>query len=203
MDAKQDPEAIARIMANVGRTIELDDAERDLFAGLLRPRRLARKAVLLSPGEVCRTMTYVVEGCMKVFNVGPDGTEHIVKFAVEDWWAFDIESFSVGTPCIYGIEAIEATNALTLSKADMELLYTRVPKFERFSRILFQNSYIALQRRVEQGLRLDASERYAEFRKKYPGLERRIPQKSVASYLGVTPEFLSSMRRRLVLQERS
>ncbi|HEX2616974.1 MAG TPA: Crp/Fnr family transcriptional regulator, partial [Flavobacteriales bacterium] len=146
---------------------------------------------------------YVLQGCVKVFNLDAQGTEHIVKFALEDWWAFDIESFALGTPCLYGIEAIEDTRTLTITKEDMEMLYTRVPKFERFSRLLFQNAYIALQRRVEQGLRMDASERYAAFRHKYPGLEKRIAQKHVAAYVGVTPEFLSAMRRKLALQERS
>ena len=108
----------------------------------------------------------------------------------------------MSTPCSYGIETIEASRTLNISKDDMEMLYERIPKFERFSRILFQNSYIALQRRVEQSLSMEASERYEQFRKKYPGLELRIPQKLVASYLGVTPEFLSTMRRKLTLSEK-
>lgn len=199
MDPRSDPQAFARITANLARSIALNADELALFAGVLRAREYPRKAVLLSRGEVCRTMTYVVEGCIKVFNVDADGVEHIVKFAPEDWWAFDIESFALGAPCLYGIETVEATRTLNIGKDDMEMLYASVPKFERFSRILFQNSYIALQRRVEQSLSLEASERYAQFRRKYPGLEVRIPQKLVASYLGVTPEFLSTMRRKLTL----
>jgi CRP-like cAMP-binding protein len=202
MDPRTDPQAFQRITGNIARTISLNVDELALFASILRLREHPRKTVLLSRGEICRNMAYVVEGCIKVFNVDDDGVEHIVKFAPEDWWAFDIESFAMGTPCSYGIETIEASRTLNISKEDMEMLYERIPKFERFSRILFQNSYIALQRRVEQSLSMEASERYAQFRKKYPGLELRIPQKLVASYLGVTPEFLSSMRRRLTLSEK-
>lgn len=193
-----DPLDLERITANLVRSISLNAEELALFASVLRPRSYSRKAVLLSPGEVCGSMAFVVEGLVKVFNVDSDGVEHIVKFAPADWWAFDIESFATGSPCSYGIETVEDTRTLSIGKVDMEMLYERVPKFERFSRILFQNSYIALQRRVEQSLSMEASERYAAFRKKYPGLELRIPQKLVASYLGVTPEFLSTMRRRLV-----
>ncbi|MBS1583664.1 MAG: Crp/Fnr family transcriptional regulator [Bacteroidetes bacterium] len=202
MDPRIGPDTVAAIAANVARTIALDAEELALFASVLRLREHPRKAVLLSRGEVCRTMHYVVEGCIKVFNVDDEGVEHVVKFAPEDWWAFDIESFALGVPCSYGIEAIEATRTLGIGKDDMEMLYRRVPKFERFSRILFQNAYIALQRRVEQSLSLEAGERYAAFRRKYPGLEARIPQKLVASYLGVTPEFLSTLRRRLLTEEK-
>jgi len=118
-------------------------------------------------------------------------------FAVEDWWTGDLYSFLTQTPATFNIDALEDTEVLQISKPNLEKLYESVPKFERFFRFQFQNAFVAQQQRIMQSLSFTAEERYLHFINKYPQLEQRIPQKQVAAYLGITPEFLSMLRRKL------
>ncbi|PSL33869.1 Crp/Fnr family transcriptional regulator [Dyadobacter jiangsuensis] len=185
-----------RILQNLAESIQLDTLETDFFLSLLQTQKLRRRDFLLQAGEVCRHQSFVVSGCLKVSYLDPAGAEHVVKFAPENWWAFDLESFAVQSGAFYSIQAIDDTEVLKISRANMDLLLDRVPKFEKFNRLMYQTAYIALQRRLTQNLASKADERYQQFQLKYPGLENRIAQKDIASYLGVTPEFLSSMRRR-------
>jgi CRP-like cAMP-binding protein len=118
-------------------------------------------------------------------------------FAVEEWWTGDLYSFLTQTPGNFIIDALEDTELLQISKDDLEKLYECVPKFERFFRLILQNAFVAQQQRINQNLSFTAEECYLHFIKKYPQLEQRLPQKQVAAYLGITPEFLSMIRRKL------
>lgn len=187
------------ILQNLAESIRLNAVETDFFLSLLHEQKLRRREYLLQAGEVCRYQSFVVSGCLKVFYLDPAGSEHVVKFAPENWWAFDLESFTLQSGAFYAIQAIEDTEVLKISRANMDLLLDRVPQFEKFNRLMYQTAYIALQRRVTQNLASKADERYQQFQVKYPGLQNRVAQKDIASYLGVTPEFLSSMRRREML----
>jgi CRP-like cAMP-binding protein len=184
------------IVKNVCRTIELDDDELKWFSSILETKSFANKDFVLKSGDICQFQTYVVSGCLKIYYTDNTGTEHIVKFAIEDWWAVDLQSFVVQTPALYSIQALENTNAIRISKTNYDRLHQRIPKFEKFSRLMFQNSYILLQNRMTQNLFETAEEKYRHFSEKYPGLELRITQKDIASYLGITPEFLSILRRK-------
>src|SRR6478736_3218103 len=174
--------AMQAILNNVTSYIQLTDDEKFFFLSLLRAKRYSKKEDVLSIGEVCTYQNYVVNGCLKVFYLDEDGNEHIVKFAIENWWSFDIESFFQSTPAYYGISCLEDCEVLQLSKESHELLLSKVPAFEKFYRLLLQNSFIALQYRITQSQSLPAQERYERFQHKYPGLEARISQKNVASY---------------------
>jgi len=184
------------IIQNVTQHIRLDREEIERFTAYLEPRTFKKKSFILRSGDTCLHETFVVKGCAKIFYTDAEGVEHIVKFAVENWWTMDLESFAQQTPAFYSIQTLEDTETLQLSKANHDALYDRVPQFEKFSRILFQNAYILLQHRLTQNLFVAAEEKYNQFAKKYPGLELRIPQKEIASYLGITPEFLSMLRNR-------
>jgi len=116
---------------------------------------------------------------------------------MEDWWVGDLYSFLTQTPATYFIDALEDTEILQISKANLDKLYVRVPKFERFFRLILQNAFIAQQQRINQNLSFTAEQRYLEFIKKYPQLEQRLSQKHVSAYLGITPVFLSMLRRKL------
>ncbi len=152
---------------------------------------------MLQPGEICQYEIFVTKGCLQSYTIDRNGFKHIGMFAIEDWWTGDLLSFITQTPATYFIEALEDTEVLRISKQDLELLYERVPKFERFFRILFQNSLVTQIERINQGLSNTAEERYLNFIKKYPKLEQRLSQKLVAAYLGITPEFLSMLRKKL------
>ncbi len=185
----------ATILRHVGEKINLSSSEKDYFISLLQYRKFSRKSEILSPGEICKNQYFVIKGCLRVFYLDAEGAEHNAKFAIESWWAFDIESFLGSTPAFYGISCLEDTDVLMLNLENYNQLLERIPAFERFYRLLMQQSFIALQHRTIQSLSLSAEERYLRFQEKYPGLETRIAQKEIASYLGITPVFLSMLRR--------
>ncbi|MEO8583506.1 MAG: Crp/Fnr family transcriptional regulator [Flavitalea sp.] len=166
------------------------------FTTIIVAKRFKKKEFILRAADICHHQTYIIKGCVKISYVDGSGIENIVKFAIEDWWVYDLQSFITQTPALYSIQVIEETATFQLSKMNCDLLHERVPKFEKFSRIMFQNSYIQLQNRLTQNLSATAEEKYRHFQEKYPGLELRIPQKEIAAYLGITPEFLSMIRKK-------
>jgi CRP-like cAMP-binding protein len=184
------------IVSNILNKIRLGDSEIDLFVSLLEPVRVRKKEYLLRQGDICRYDYFIDSGCVKVCYTDEKGLERIVKFAIEDWWVVDLDSFLNLTPSFYYIQAVEETAAFRLGRSNYDLLYQRIPAFEKFSNIRWQSGFIAIQQRVGQNLSLTAEEKYRQFKMKYPGLELRIPQKLIASYLGITPEFLSVLRKK-------
>lgn len=132
-----------------------------------------------------------------MYSIDENGQEHIVMFGVEGWWVSDLYSFLTESRASYFIDALEDTELLQISKTKLDLLYDRVPKFDRFFRIILQNAFISQQDRINQNLSFTAEQRYLNFLEKYPLLEQRIPQKQVAAYLGMTPVFLSMLRKKI------
>ncbi len=185
------------IFKNVARHIKLNDEEHEYFLSLLQPRHIKRKDYLLRQGEICRNEHFILKGCVRVYTIDEDGQEHIVMFGIEDWWVGDLYSFLTQTPATFFIDALEDTDILQISKPNLDNLYEKVPKFERFFRIILQNAFVAQQQRINKNLAYTAEERYLDFVKSYPQLEQRLPQKQVSSYLGITPVFLSMLRRKL------
>lgn len=186
------------ILQNVAKHITLDKAETDFFISLLRGKTIKRKEYLLTPGKICKTENFIVKGCLRTYTIDENGLEHIVMFGVEDWWVGDLYSFLTQSPATFYIDALEDTELLQITKKNLDKLYERVPKFERFFRLILQNAFIAQQQRINQNLAYTAEERYLDFIKKYPKLEQRLSQKQMAAYLGITPVFLSMLRRKLV-----
>lgn len=188
------------ILQHVGQHIQLTKAEEDFFISLLQTKKLKRKTFLLQQGDICKTENFIVKGCLRTYTIDENGAVHIVLFGIEGWWVGDLYSFLTATPANFYIDALEDTEVLQISKPNLDLLYQTVPKFERFFRLIIQNAFIAQQSRINQNLSFTAEQRYLDFIKKYPLFEQRIPQKQVAAYLGITPVFLSMLRRKLSLQ---
>lgn len=184
------------LLQHISRHIQLDQTETDFFISLLQTKKLKRKDYLLKAGDVCKTENFIVKGCVRTYTVDENGMEHIVLFGVEDWWVGDLYSFLTQQPATYFIDALEDTELLQITKANLDKLYARVPKFERFFRLILQNAFIAQQQRINQTLSFTAEQRYLDFIKKYPQLEQRISQKQISAYLGITPVFLSMLRRK-------
>lgn len=185
------------ILAHIARHVSLTAAEQELFVSLLNIKRLLRKQFLLQAGDVCRYESYVLEGCLRSFFVDDKGDEHSLHFALEDWWITDLESFLHHTPAQVNIEALTPVTVLQLDKASLERLYTEAPFFERFFRILHQNAYLAQNRRILNNISMSGEARYLDLLARHPQLVQRVPQKYIASYLGITPVFLSQIRARL------
>lgn len=184
------------IIAHVQKRVGLTPEEQRQFTSLLRLRKLLRRQFLVQAGEVCQYESFVVKGCLRSFYQDAKGNEHTLHFAIEDWWISDFGSFLTGTPAKRHIEALEPCILLQIDKSSLEQLYQQVPAFERFFRLLHQNACLAQDQRILDGISLTGAERYEAFLKKYPQLVQRIPQKYLASYLGITPVFLSQIRGR-------
>ncbi len=191
---KMDTDLISR---NISRHIQLDQTETDFFISLLHTKKLKRKEFLLQQGDICKTENFIVKGCMRTYTIDENGFEHIVMFGIEDWWVGDLYSFLTQSPAAYFIDALEDTEILQITKSDLDKLYDRVPKFERFFRLILQNAFIAQQQRINQNLSFTAEQRYLSFITQHPDLEQRLSQKQVSAYLGITPVFLSMLRKKL------
>lgn len=185
------------LLSNIARHIPLTTAETDFFISLLTPKSLKAGDFLLREGEICRYQSFITSGALKTYYTDDEGNEHIIDFLVEEWWADDLYSFLTSTTAACNIKALENTELLQISKKNLELLYGKVPKFERFFRILFQNAYISQKNQINSMLSGTAEERYALLLKKKPYAVKRFSQKDIASYLGITPQFFSAMKKKM------
>jgi CRP-like cAMP-binding protein len=185
------------IIKNISRHIKLDDEEKKYFESILHYKKLERGKVLLNYGEICKSEYFVIDGCLRNYSIDKEGKEHIIAFAPADWWTSDLYSYITETPAEHIIDALIPTEVFEIRKRDMEEVYQRIPKFERFFRILFQHSIVNQMSRIRQVMSVPAEERYKVFIKQYPGIYEQIPLKYIASYLGISPEFLSKIRNKI------
>ena len=183
-----------KILANVAKHISLEEDEQTYFTSLLKERNVSRRDFILREGELCQSINFVNTGILRAYFLGKEGKESTSMFAVPDWWVTDMFCFLHQRPAMLNIQAVEDSTILQLQKDDLDKLYGKVPKFERFFRIIMQNAYVREQLRVIQNLSLSAEERYQNFLTSYPQIAQHVTQKQIASYLGITPEFLSTLR---------
>ncbi|MBT1696277.1 Crp/Fnr family transcriptional regulator [Fulvivirgaceae bacterium PWU4] len=183
------------ILSNVAQHIELSEGEQQLFVSRLKHRKLRKRQYLLQAGDVSKYENFVMRGLLRAYTVDDKGQEHVAMFAMEGWWISDLYSFLTDTPATLHIDALEDSEVLSIERPDLEWLYIEIPKLERFFRILFQNAFISHQQRILAGISQTAEQRYLAFIRKYPSLEQRIPQHQIASFLGLTPETISRIRR--------
>jgi len=149
---------------------------------------------MLRENEICTDSIFVTLGCLRGYTIDQNGFEHILQFAPPDWWIADMYSLISKKPGSLSIDAIENTTVLLLSRENQEKLFAEIPKFERFFRIITENSLVSSRQRLLDNLSLTAQQRYELFCHHYPSLIEHLPQKLIASYIGVTPEFLSKLR---------
>lgn len=185
------------IINNVSKCITLTAEEQTQFTDLLEFKTIPKKTILLREGEVCQFEAYIKKGCVRIYYVNENGFEVVLSFAVEDWWVSDIASFHENKPSLFFIETLEETEMLLLAPQTKEKLLLTIPKFERVFRLLVQRNLSSVQNRLINTISKTASDRYLEFIKLYPSLPLRVPQYHIASYLGVSPEFVSTIRKRL------
>jgi CRP-like cAMP-binding protein len=186
------------ILQNIEQHVTLNQHERELFLTKTEIRQYKAKTILLNSGEICKHSYFVNSGILRSFNINDNIVEHVLSFACQGWWIGDMYSLHSQKPGNLFIEVLEDAEVVLLSKENQEILYREIPKLERFFRILTENSLVANQERLMDNLSLTAEERFEKFRKKYPTLIQKIAQKQIASYLGVTPEFYSKMKSRLL-----
>ncbi len=188
---------IQNLIDHFARYQALKEGEIDLLQSILVEKRIKRRQFILQEGEVCKHYNFVVEGCFKMYKVDTKGSTHNLQFAVENGWIADIGSFHSEKASELNIEALEQSIILQISKEDLITLYTHFPVFDRIFRVLVENAFINLQKRVLQNISATAEERYLDFLHIYPHLFNRISNVQIASFIGVTPEFLSKVRKEI------
>lgn len=193
--------AFQSILKNVSRYIDLTEEEADYFCGLLRHEKVKGRLKLHSIGQVCHEVYFVIKGCLRAYTEEPGAHEHVLSFAPADYWMSDLYSKISGKEGVLNIETTEPSEILILHRDDQEKLYEKIPKFERFFRILIEKSLVFHQQRLLENLGMSAEKRYARFCEKFPQLVNTLPQKQIASYLGVTPEFFSKLRSKILRQQ--
>ena len=160
-------------------------------------RIVRKRQFLLQAGEVCRQIAFVTEGCLRMHSGPHKGDEHVLQFAVRDWWISDLNSFLSGQPSTHFIDALQDSEGLLLDKGDRDKLLASIPAMEMFFRLLLEANYIARNMRIADSLSRSAEERYLSFLETYPTIAEKIPQTQIASFLGITPQSLSRIRREL------
>jgi CRP-like cAMP-binding protein len=180
------------------KEVQLTAPEIEILKSLFTLKKLRKHQYILQEGTVSTHDNFVIKGLARTYRVDEHGQEHILRFTPEDWWTGDLASFLSGQPSIYNIDCLEDTEILRISFADLETLYEKVPKMNKYFRILYQKSIISYNIRLSSALSKSASERYSEFLKRYPQIDQRVPNHLIASYLGITPQSLSRIRNQIM-----
>ncbi len=188
------------LIQHIKNRTELSDNDVEIINSVIRVDSFKKGEFISKQGKVSKYSSYVISGCIKTYHTDKGGNDHVVAFAIEDWWAGDLASFITHTPADYSVQCLENSEVIQMSAKTFDELYERIPHFERFFRELIQSAYVQAQKRIVNNFSLTAKERYLLFREKYPQFEQRVPQYLVASYLGITKEFLSKIRREIVYE---
>lgn len=195
MDSAKKSALYQSIINHVLKRIHLTKEEQDYFSSLLTIRSILPRQYLVQQGEVCQYESFVCKGFLRSFYMDDKGNDHTLHFAFEDWWITDSTSFLLHEPASRNIVALEHSILLQLDKARLDQLYLNIPAFERFWRIMHQNACMAQDQRILNAISMNGADRYKALIQKYPTLEQHMPQKHIASYLGITPVFLSKIRK--------
>jgi CRP-like cAMP-binding protein len=188
---------INKLISHFDNYLPLNEKEKEELSNRVIEKNIKRKQFILQAHDVCRHYTFVISGLFKMYGVDKNGTDHNIQFASENEWIVDIGSFHSDKESRLYIEAIEPAVILQIEKSNLLYLYTNYPKFDRNFRVIIENKFIELENRVLQNISSTAEERYETFLEQYPILSNRIPNTQIASYLGITPEFLSKIRNHI------
>lgn len=182
---------------HINNRVPLTDEEFNICIKFFNSKKLKKHQFLLNEGEICRYIGFVNSGCLRQYSIDNQGAEHIIQFAIEDWWVSDLHSFLSGFPATYNIDALQDSEVLLLDKSARDELLDACPKMERFFRLLIESNHVATNQRISDSLSASAEERYLKFIKTYPQLFEQVTQNQIASYLGITPQSLSRIRKEL------
>lgn len=185
------------LIKSVRSRIKISDEGIDVLRKKLIPKKARKRQFLLNAGDVSEYMFFVERGLLRSFSDDRNGSEHTMAFAMEGWWISDMASFFRRDDSKYNIEALEASELLLMSKQVMEELIDEVPEIQRYFLNLMENHIIALQRRINVVQSMSAEETYLKVMEVNPALINRVSQQHLASYLGITPETLSRIRKQV------
>ncbi|MFB5608486.1 MAG: Crp/Fnr family transcriptional regulator [Candidatus Nitrosomaritimum yanchengensis] len=183
-----------KLLEYIAGYVQLTGEEEELLLSHAMERNYLKGQYIVQQGDVCDKESFVLNGCTRTFYLDGEGNEHVVMFAIENWWVADMGSFTSKTPATYNVQCLDHTEVIQFTYDALEFLYRKIPKLERFFRLIIQKAFIASEKRILSNFSLTAKERYSDFLAKYPKIEQKVPQYMVASYLGITKEFLSKIR---------
>lgn len=192
---------IQPLLNYIAQHVALTKEEEAILESKVSYRKYLKGQFVVQQGDVCKYECFVISGCTKTYYVDDEGQEHIVMFSIEDWWTSDIGSFISQTPADFNIQCIENTELIMFSYDEIEALYEAIPKLERFFRRIIEKALVASQKRIIRSFSLSAKDRFLYFRNQYPKIEQRIPQYMIASYLGISKEFLSKIKSQIILEQ--
>lgn len=185
---------IEKLLTHFNSYIPLNEEEKNELQKRVIERYVKRKQFILQKNDVCNNYSFIVSGLFKMYTVDKNGIEHNLHFALENEWICDISSFHFKKPSQLYIEAIEPSVILQIDNSNLKYLFTHYPKLDRIFRVLIENKFMDLENRILQSISSTAEDRYQFFIEQFPNLSNRIPNTQIASYLGITPEFLSKIR---------
>ena len=177
--------------------VDFNESDIAIVKEQLIPKKLRKKQYLLQEGDVCKFVAFVEKGVLRSYTIDEKGAEHIIQFALEGWLISDLYSFLTNEPATYTIDAIEDCELVLISKNAHQTLLEKLPKYETWIRLEITGAYLALQRRLTSIISLPLEERYEGFTSLYPHIVQRVPQHMIASYMGLTPETLSRVRKKI------
>ena len=184
------------LIDNIQRYVSLTDAEIERLTAVLITKSVKRRENVIEPGVVCRYRTYILKGAFRVYYLDDKGKEHTVSIGVEDWFVTDFYSYITQTPALNYAEALEDAVVLQMHYDDIEPLCREIHALSEYFRLTTEKAFAYSRRRVISSISKSAEERYREYAERYPAIVGRVPQYVLASYLGMTPEFLSKIRAR-------
>jgi len=185
----------------INKYIDLSVEEEAILLSKIVRRNYLKDQYISQQGDTCKSVNFIISGCSKTFYMDLEGQEHIVMFSIEDWWTSDLGSFISQTSADFNVQCIENTELIQFTYENLELLYKEIPKLERLFRKIVERAFVASQKRIIRNFSLTAKDRYQIFRETYPKIEQRVPQYMIASYLGITKEFLSKIKSQLILNQ--
>ena len=191
-------EQVKPFLDYIRQYVELTGDEEACLLSKVKARKFLKGQYVVQNGDVCKYESFVLSGCLKAFYIDNEGQEHILMFAIENWWIADLGSFISQTPADLNVQCLENCELVQIHYMDLQQLYMEIPKLERFFRIIIQKAFVAAQKRIINNFTLPAVDRYLQFREQHPKIEQRVPQYMIASYLGITKEFLSKIRSQLI-----
>jgi CRP-like cAMP-binding protein len=177
--------------------VPLTADDENTIKNYLTPKKIRKKQYLLQEGDVCKFIAFVEKGALRSYSIDEKGVEHIIQFAPEGWTISDLYSFLTGEPATYTIDALEDSELVLITQSAHEELLHILPKYETHMRLQVTGAYIAMQRRMTSIISQPLDERYKSLLDLYPDIVQRVPQHMIASYMGLTPETLSRVRRKM------
>ncbi len=184
------------ILSNVARYVELSDDEKQKFISIIKTTRIKKRQFVIQPGYKCEYRNYIVKGAVRLFYLDDHGKEHTVSIGIEDWFFTDLYSYTYQQPATYFAEALEDSIIFQMKYDDIEKLCSESHSFCQYFRFIIEKAYANSRKRIVANISKTSEERYWEYAKKYPQIVNRVPQYVIASYLGISAEFLSKIRSR-------